>query len=1555
ASKTIKVKFCPTSTGSKSATLYADGTNCNDDSSSLSGTGYTIGPIELIPASYDFGNVQVGQCSSEYTFTLTNTGGGTATGSVSLTGTHADQFTITQGSGSFSLGAGASKTIKVKFCPTSTGSKSATLYADGTNCNDDSSSLSGTGYTIGPIELIPASYDFGNVQVGQCSSEYTFTLTNTGGGTATGSVSLTGTHADQFTITQGSGSFSLGAGASKTIKVKFCPTSTGSKSATLYADGTNCNDDSSSLSGTGYTIGPIELIPASYDFGNVQVGQCSSEYTFTLTNTGGGTATGSVSLTGTHADQFTITQGSGSFSLGAGASKTIKVKFCPTSTGSKSATLFADGSNCNDDSSPLSGTGTPENEPPIASFTYSPERPVVNQTVTFDASSSYDPDGTIVKYKWDFGDGNITSLTNDIITHSYPSVGLYSVRLTVTDDGGLANSTSKTVTVSEEISELTTITVEPETASVAVGSTQQFTATACDQYGNPMAGITISWTSTNTTVGTVSPSSVVTGADGTATTTFTALAEGTTYVIAGNQSLTDTATVVVSEIVGALVSISDASANTGETVTVPINITDVTNLGAASIWLSYDKDVVIVDSVSDGDLGSVTSAIDNTAGVTKMIWFSATGKTGDFVFAYATLKAVGSAGQTSPLDLDVKKLSDASGNPIPHTVKDGVFEIVTAPAPKSANATRDIEKQTLAPGESTNITVTITNNVTQALVLDEDIPAGWTLTRMSDDASTFHTTKYQWLWMTVNAGETKTVIYRLTVPNSAAAGDYSVSGSINNASGIIDTVKGEDTITVAPDTTPPTIISVSPADGATDVAVSTTISATFSEAMNTAASVEAAFSIAPSVAGTFSWAGNTMTFTPGANLAYITIYTVTIGTGAQDLAGNPLTSAYTWSFTTTSAPSVLTSIIVSPSTARLNIGDTQLFTATAYDQFGGTMAGVVITWRSLNTTVGTVTPVSAITSADGTATTNFTAFAEGATNIIVRNGTVYDQATVTVSEEGIPNISWNMTISATNQLEPVVVGMHPNATDGYDPEYDIFAQTPVQGKVILILDNIYSKSIKKTRCYNESVSWNLSVGVPTGQTTTLSWDVPSNVNLTIFEGDEVLSSGSQLGEGGHELTVTAELLEYQEYCIDLKAGWNMVSLPLIPDNCSVDAIFGSIPTLDTMPVVTWESPSFVKVGEVEPKIGYWVFTPADTTISVTGKSITNTTLILEAGWNMVGTVGMENLSISDIPNQVPQRPAVTWVAPSFVETDIIEPGRSAWVFVTMDTVVTVGKAISTEVKAKTVPTVMKIKSAEILTTGGWNLSISATNQLEPVTFGLHPNATDGYDSGYDTFVQTPIQGKVILILDDIYATEINRERMAWNLSVGVPTGETTTLTWDPSRTPTDVILTLDGIDMKLQSSIELGEGSHSFVISGSIVEPGGVFDTGRPTNPYPSIMGTHTGTITPNQTITVTKLYTYPCAGTGGHTESIKLYENETLIASGTWNGYVGDWHNTTFDKTGVLLANKTYNYTIRTGSYPQIHHTPSLPTANGWINCTSFIDANGKRYNDWIPAIRLE
>jgi len=140
----------------------------------------------------------------------------------------------------------------------------------------------------------------------------------------------------------------------------------------------------------------------------------------------------------------------------------------------------------------------------------------------------------------------------------------------------------------------------------------------------------------------------------------------------------------------------------------------------------------------------------------------------------------------------------------------------------------------------------------------------------------------------------------------------------------------------------------------------------------------------------------------------------------------------------------------------------------------------------------------------------------------------------------------------------------------------------------------------------------------------------------------------------------------------------------------------------------------------------------------------------------------------------------------------------------------------------------------------------------------------------------------------------------------------------------------------------------------TVYPPTAIFDTGSPSNPYPSISGTHNGTITPNQTITVSTLYTYPCPGTGGHTEYARIYNDSWGIETLPWEGYGGDWHNLSFTEPFKLYADEEYKFTIITGSYPQIIHARSKPVTGGLINCTTFTDANGKIYDNWIPAIRL-
>jgi len=104
--------------------------------------------------------------------------------------------------------------------------------------------------------------------------------------------------------------------------------------------------------------------------------------------------------------------------------------------------------------------------------------------------------------------------------------------------------------------------------------------------------------------------------------------------------------------------------------------------------------------------------------------------------------------------------------------------------------------------------------------------------------------------------------------------------------------------------TPPTIISVAPPNLAVDICPGTLVVATFSEAMNPATINTTTFTLTgpgtTPVTGTVTYVVSSYvaTFTPTSPLALDTLFTATITTGAQDLAGDPLASNYVWTFTT---------------------------------------------------------------------------------------------------------------------------------------------------------------------------------------------------------------------------------------------------------------------------------------------------------------------------------------------------------------------------------------------------------------------------------------------------------------------------------------------------------------------------------------------------------------------------------------------------------------------------------------------------------------------------------
>jgi PKD repeat protein len=88
--------------------------------------------------------------------------------------------------------------------------------------------------------------------------------------------------------------------------------------------------------------------------------------------------------------------------------------------------------------------------PPVAAFNWTPLNPTAYHRTTFNATTSYAPNGTIISYEWDWNNDGVYEeiQTTPLTTHVWAKAGSYPVTLRVTDNSGVTNTTTHTVTVS---------------------------------------------------------------------------------------------------------------------------------------------------------------------------------------------------------------------------------------------------------------------------------------------------------------------------------------------------------------------------------------------------------------------------------------------------------------------------------------------------------------------------------------------------------------------------------------------------------------------------------------------------------------------------------------------------------------------------------------------------------------------------------------------------------------------------------------------------------------------------------------------------------------------------------------------------------------------------------------------------------------------------------------------------------------------------------------------------------------------------------------------------
>ena len=177
--------------------------------------------------------------------------------------------------------------------------------------------------------------------------------------------------------------------------------------------------------------------------------------------------------------------------------------------------------------------------------------------------------------------------------------------------------------------------------------------------------------------------------------------------------------------------------------------------------------------------------------------------------------------------------------------------------------------------------------------------------------------------------------------------------------------------TVAQDLTPPIVFSVSPANGGTGVAINNAIRIAYSESLASGSVTGTNFTLSGpggTVPGVVSVSGSVATFTPTANLAYSTLYTVRLS-GATDPAGNVQANTHTSTFNTATAPDIAppTVVSISPSNSATGIAVYSPIAVTFSEAVVGASitsanftlsgpAGAVASTISVNGAVATFTP-----------------------------------------------------------------------------------------------------------------------------------------------------------------------------------------------------------------------------------------------------------------------------------------------------------------------------------------------------------------------------------------------------------------------------------------------------------------------------------------------------------------------------------------------------------------------------------------------------------------------
>ena len=567
---------------------------------------------------------------------------------------------------------------------------------------------------------------------------------------------------------------------------------------------------------------------------------------------------------------------------------------------------------------------------------------------------------------WSTSAPNVASVTS---TGLVTSIAPGSATITAASEG---KSGTASITVSPK--PVSAVIISPGQASVIMGQTVQLSAQVTDDQGSVLSGRPISFTSSATSVATISSSGLVTGvAPGTAT--ITATSEG--------KSGTATVTVTPVPVASVIVSPSQPNVTVGQTIQLaatPRSANDQPLTGRPAAWSSGAPGVATVSAD-----GRVTGLSPGTA----IIFASVEGVVGT---ATVTVRPVAVAsvvvtpstasvvvGGAVQLSASVRDASGAelAGRLVGWTSSDDAIAVVSSTGNVSALKVGTVTITASSEGKSGTATVTVTGvpvatvKVTPATA---SVAVGQTTTLQAQtlDASGATLTGRVVTWSTSSAGVA--TVSASGVVTGVAAGTATITATSEGKS-------GTSVVTVTP--APVATVTVSPSSVSLTTGGTQQITVTTADASGNVLT------------------GRTVTW-QSANTAVASVtqtgLITAVGAGSTTVTATSEGKNGTVNVTVTAPP--VGSVTVTPGTATVSVAFTTQLTATVRDVNGASISGASVTWSTSDALVASVSQSGVVTGLlPGTATITATSGGKsGTATITVQLAPV---ATVTVTPSSL--------------------------------------------------------------------------------------------------------------------------------------------------------------------------------------------------------------------------------------------------------------------------------------------------------------------------------------------------------------------------------------------------------------------------------------------------------------------------------------------------------------------------------------------------------------------------